>query len=110
MIFTETQLVGVYAISLKKREDERGFFARSWCQNEFEKMGLPSRIAQANISCNRKKHTLRGFHYQVPPYEEDKLLRCTRGAVYDVVIDLRPDSPSYKKSTSIVLSQSNHLM
>lgn len=95
MIFKETKLKGTYVIELEPLEDERGFFARSFCQKEFEEHGLNPRVVQCNISYNRKKGTLRGMHYQVAPYEEAKLVSCIRGAIYDVIIDLRPNSPTY---------------
>jgi dTDP-4-dehydrorhamnose 3,5-epimerase len=110
MIFTQTELPGAYLVDLEKREDERGFFARGWCQSEFRQHGLPDRVAQVNISYNRHKHTLRGFHYQVAPSQEDKLLRCTRGAVHDVMIDLRPDSPTYMRHINVELSATNYRM
>ena len=92
MKFTETNLKGAYLIELDKLQDERGFFARSFCQREFEEHGLNPRVVQCNVSYNLKKGTMRGMHYQVPPYEEAKLVRCTKGAIYDVIVDLRPDS------------------
>jgi dTDP-4-dehydrorhamnose 3,5-epimerase len=95
MIFTETELKGAYIIELEKLVDERGFFARSWCQREFESHGLNPRLVQCNISFNLKKGTLRGMHYQAAPYEEAKLVRCVRGSIYDVIIDIRPDSATY---------------
>ena len=95
MIFTETKLKGAYIVDLEKIEDERGFFARSWCQREFEAHGLNSRLVQCNISFNLKKGTLRGMHYQAAPYEETKLVRYVRGSIYDVMIDIRPDSATY---------------
>jgi len=95
MIFTETKLKGAHIIELELLEDERGFFARSFCQKEFEKHGLNSRIAQCNVSFNKKKGALRGMHYQVAPYQEAKLVSCIKGAIYDVIIDLRPDSSTY---------------
>lgn len=107
MIFLETILKDAYIIDLERREDERGFFARSWCRKEFENYGLSSEIAQCNISRNRKKGTLRGMHYQVKPYEEAKFVRCTRGALFDVIVDIRPDSPSYRKHIGVVLSEEN---
>jgi dTDP-4-dehydrorhamnose 3,5-epimerase len=110
MKFIQTEIPAVYIVSLEKREDERGFFARGWCQKEFDQQGLPTGVVQANISYNRHKHTLRGFHYQVAPSQEDKLLRCTRGAVHDVVLDLRPGSPTYKRHVSVVLTGANYLM
>lgn len=95
MKFIETKLKGAYIIELELIEDERGFFARSFCQKEFEEHGLNPCIAQCNISYNKKKGTLRGMHYQVAPHEEAKIVSCISGAIYDVVIDLRPDSPTY---------------
>ncbi len=91
MIFTETSLPGAYLVELERREDERGFFARYFCQREFTDLGLDPCVAQCNISYNHKKGILRGMHYQLPPYAEAKLVRCTRGAIYDVIVDLRRD-------------------
>ncbi len=110
MIFKETKLKGAYIIEIDPIVDERGFFARSFCAKEFEKYGLNPSIAQCNISYNEKKGTLRGMHYQVPPYEEAKLVRCTRGAIYDVIIDLRPDSSTFKQWVSIELTGNNRRM
>jgi len=107
MIFKETKLKGAIIIEIDRAEDERGFFARSFCSKEFEERGLNSRISQCNISYNEKKGTLRGMHYQVPPYEEAKLVRCTRGAIYDVIIDLRPDSLTFKKWIAVELTEEN---
>jgi dTDP-4-dehydrorhamnose 3,5-epimerase len=108
MIFSETAIKDAYIVELEKRADSRGFFARGWCQKEFVDHGLPGQLAQMNISYNRHKHTLRGFHYQVAPYEEDKLLRCVRGAVYDVLLDLRPNSPSFMTHIALELSGTNY--
>jgi dTDP-4-dehydrorhamnose 3,5-epimerase len=110
MYFTETEIPGAYVVELDKREDERGFFARGWCRNEFRQHGLAENVSQVNISYNRHRHTLRGFHYQVEPAREDKLLRCTRGAIHDVMIDLRPDSPTYMRHISLALSAENYKM
>jgi len=110
VIFTETRLKGAFLLELEKREDDRGFFARSWCRKEFEDHGLNGAIAQCNVSFNRVKGTLRGMHYQVAPFEEAKLVRCTAGAVYDVIIDLRPHSATYKQHVGEVLSAANHKM
>ena len=110
MIFTETKLQGAFILELDKREDDRGFFARSWCQKEFQAHHLNPRIVQCNISFNRVKGTLRGMHYQAAPLAEAKLVRCTAGALYDVIIDLRPDSPTYKQHVSEVLSAANYKM
>jgi dTDP-4-dehydrorhamnose 3,5-epimerase len=108
MVFTETCLAGAFFIDVERIEDERGFFARSWCRREFEAHGLKSEFVQGNISRNRARGTLRGMHYQVRPYEEAKLVRCSRGAVYDVIIDLRADSPSFLGHAGTVLSEDNH--
>jgi dTDP-4-dehydrorhamnose 3,5-epimerase len=104
MIFTETKLRGAYVIEIEKHEDERGFFARSWCQKEFEAHGLNPRLVQCNISFNNKKGTLRGMHYQAAPYEEAKLVRCVRGSIYDVIIDIRPDSATYCQWIAVELA------
>lgn len=108
MLFTETKLKGAFIIETEPREDERGFFARSWCENEFKEHGLNSRLVQCNISYNRKLGTLRGMHFQAGPFAESKLVRCTSGSIYDVVIDLRPDSTSYKQWLGIHLTAKNH--
>jgi dTDP-4-dehydrorhamnose 3,5-epimerase len=110
MLFTETILKGAYLIEPEKLEDERGFFARSFCVGEFEKHGLNPRSVQCNISYNIKKGTLRGMHYQKAPYAEAKLVRCTRGAIYDVIVDLRPASPCFKMNVGIRLDESNRKM
>ena len=108
MIFTETKLKGAFIINIEPREDERGFFARSWDEDELRKHGLNARLAQCNISFNKKRGTLRGMHYQVAPFAEAKLVRCTMGAIYDVIIDLRPDSPTFRQWISVELSAENH--
>jgi dTDP-4-dehydrorhamnose 3,5-epimerase len=110
MIFKETKLKGAYIIEIEPIEDERGFFARSFCAEAFEKYGLNPYIAQCNISYNEKKGTLRGMHYQVAPHAETKLVRCTRGAIYDVIIDLRQDSATYKQWIATELTMENHRM
>ncbi len=110
MIFTETNLRGVYVIEIEPISDQRGFFARTWCRKEFEKSGLGAGLVQANISFNEKAGTLRGMHYQVAPHEEAKLVRCTAGAIHDVVIDLRRDSATYKHHLGIELTAENHRM
>ena len=107
MIFTETKLKGAFIIDIEPSEDERGFFARSWCEDEFKKHGLNPRLVQCNISFNKKRGTLRGMHYQIAPFAEAKLVRCTMGAIYDVIIDLRNDSPTFKKWFSVELSAEN---
>jgi len=110
MIFRETPLKGAYLIELEKREDERGFFARSWCETEFKDHGLNPRIAQCNVSLNLKKGTLRGMHYQIKPFEESKLVRCTRGALYDLIVDIRRGSPTYRGHLGVELTQDNGMM
>jgi dTDP-4-dehydrorhamnose 3,5-epimerase len=110
MIFTETDLAGAFLVELEKREDERGFFARSWCQKEFSDHGLNARLVQCNISFNKRKGTLRGLHYQAAPHEEAKLVRCTRGALYDVIVDLRPKSPTFKRHFALELTPDNYRM
>lgn len=110
MIFTETPLLGAYVIDIEKHEDERGFFARSWCAREFSSIGLDSHLVQCNISFNTRKGTLRGLHYQLPPYGEVKLVRCTRGALYDVIVDLRADSPTFLKWFGVELTALNYRM
>jgi dTDP-4-dehydrorhamnose 3,5-epimerase len=104
MIFQETNLKGAFEIHLEPRADERGFFARSWCRNEFESHKLSSRLVQCNISFNSRKGTLRGMHYQVPPFAEAKVVRCTRGSIYDVIIDLRPESPTFREWVAFVVT------
>jgi dTDP-4-dehydrorhamnose 3,5-epimerase len=110
MIFTETELKGAFIIEPEKLQDHRGFFARAWCKNEFEAHGLNASREQSNISFNLKKCTLRGMHYQISPFEEVKLVRCTRGAIFDVIIDLRPDSPTFLKWFGIELNLDNYKM
>jgi dTDP-4-dehydrorhamnose 3,5-epimerase len=110
MIFRETKLPGVFEIHLEPKGDERGFFARSWCQREFDEHGLNLATVQCNVSFNEKKGTLRGLHYQAEPHPEAKLIRCTQGAIYDVVVDLRPGSVTFKRWVSVVLSASDRNM
>lgn len=110
MIFVETKLKGAFIVEPEKLEDERGFFARTFCQKEFEAHGLNPRLVQCSVSYNEKKGTLRGMHYQAFPYAEAKLVRCTRGAVYDVIVDLRYDSPTFKHWVAVELSAENHRM
>jgi dTDP-4-dehydrorhamnose 3,5-epimerase len=107
MLFTETKLKGAFIIDLENREDNRGFFARTFCAKEFEDHGLKPTVAQCNASFNHKKGTLRGMHYQVPPAAETKLIRCTRGAIYDVIVDMRPESPTYLSHIGVELSEDN---
>ena len=110
MQFHHTRLAGVVEISLDTMTDERGFFARSWCQQEFRARGLNSNLAQCNISFNIHKGTLRGMHYQVPAFPEAKLVRCTKGAIYDVVVDLRPGSSTFTQWIGVRLSAADHSM
>ena len=110
MIFRETKLKGAFVIEPEKHEDERGFFARSWCQKEFKVHGLNPNIVQANIALSLQKGTLRGMHYQIRPYQEAKLVRCIRGAVFDVIIDLRPNSITYCEWLGVELSAESHAM
>lgn len=110
MIFRETKLHGAFLIEPERLEDDRGFFARTFCQREFAEHGLNGRFVQCNVSFNKKKGTLRGMHYQAEPHAEVKLVRCVRGAVYDVIIDLRPESPTFKQWFATELSGSNRLM
>jgi dTDP-4-dehydrorhamnose 3,5-epimerase len=105
MKFCETRISGVFEICLELRPDERGFFARSWCQKEFADHGLNSKLVQCNISRNTRKGTLRGMHFQEAPFSETKIVRCTRGSVYDVVIDLRPDSKTFKNWIAVTLTE-----
>jgi dTDP-4-dehydrorhamnose 3,5-epimerase len=107
MIFQETGLPGCVVVELDRREDERGFFARAFCAREFEAHGLASGMVQANLSYNQRKGTVRGMHYQVPPACEPKFVRCIAGAVWDVVVDLRPDSATYRKHFGVELSAKN---
>lgn len=104
MTFQQTTLNGAFEIHLEPKADERGFFARTWCQKEFEAHGLDPRLVQCSVSFNGRKGTLRGMHYQTPPHAEAKLVRCTRGAIYDVVIDLRPESCTFKSWIAVVLT------
>jgi dTDP-4-dehydrorhamnose 3,5-epimerase len=108
MIFTETKLAGAFIIDIERREDDRGFFARTFCQHEFEEHGLRPVIAQANLASNKHKGTLRGMHFQFPPAGETKLVRCTRGAILDIIVDLRPESPTYLEHVEVELSADNY--
>jgi dTDP-4-dehydrorhamnose 3,5-epimerase len=110
MKFLETKLPGVFEICPELIHDQRGFFTRSWCQEEFRSRGLNWRLVQCNISGNLRKGTLRGMHYQAAPFPEAKLVRCTRGCIFDVALDLRQDSPRFKQWTAVVLSAENHRM
>ncbi len=110
MIFTETKLKGAFRIDLELRKDDRGYFARSFCQQEFEAHGLQKIVSQSNVSFNEKKGTLRGMHFQIAPKAEAKLVRCTRGALYDVIVDLRPESSTYCAWTAVELTADNGRM
>ena len=110
MIFKPTRLQGAFVVEPEKLEDGRGFFARNWCAREFEAQGLNPRLVQCNISLSKRKGTLRGIHYQAPPHAEAKLVRCTAGSIYDVIIDLRPESPTFEKYAAEVLTARNHKM
>jgi dTDP-4-dehydrorhamnose 3,5-epimerase len=110
MKFTETGLKRAFIIEPDRHEDERGFLARTWCQREFEAHGLNSRLVQGSISSNKKKATLRGMHYQLAPHQEAKLVRCTRGSIYDVIIDLRPGSDTFKQWLAVELTSENRKM
>jgi dTDP-4-dehydrorhamnose 3,5-epimerase len=107
VIFTETKLKGAFIIDLDRKVDERGFFARAFCQHEFRDHGLKPVIAQANLAHNAKKGTVRGMHFQYPPAAETKLVRCTRGAILDIIVDLRPESPTYLQHISVELNEDN---
>lgn len=110
IIFRETKLKGAFVIEPEKFEDERGFFARSFSDKEFEAHGINPRMVECNISFNKKKHTIRGMHFQSAPYAQAKLVRCTQGAIFDAMIDLRPDSPTYKQWIAEELTAKNRLM
>ena len=110
MIFSQTKLKGAFLIEPERKEDQRGFFARTWCQQEFEDHGLNSKLVQCSVSFNNKKGTLRGMHFQEVPFEETKLVRCTKGEIFDVIIDLRPNSETFKKYFSVILNEDNRLM
>lgn len=110
MIFTETALPGAFVIEPELFRDERGFFSLIWSEKEFAEHGLESRLVQCNVSFNLKKGTLRGMHYQLAPYTQAKLVWCLRGSIYDVIIDLRRDSPTFRKWVAVDLSASNRLM
>lgn len=110
MKFEKTSLKDAYIIDLEKRGDERGFFARTFCADEFKKHGLNTNFVQCNMSYSKDKYTLRGFHYQIDGAEEAKLIRCTKGAILDIIIDIRPDSPSYGQHISVELTEENHRM
>lgn len=107
MIFHETKLKGAFIVDLDKKDDDRGFFARAFCSREFEEHGLRPQVVQANMSYNHKKGAVRGMHYQVSPASEPKFIRCISGAIWDVIIDMRPDSPTYLQHIGVELSAEN---
>jgi len=108
MIIETTRLADARLIELEPRTDERGFFARTWCRRELAEQGLDTEIAQESLSYNQRAGTLRGLHFQKPPHEETKIVRCVRGAIFDVIVDLRPDSPTFKQWQGFELSAGNH--
>lgn len=110
MTFTETRVRGAFVIDLERRVDNRGFFARAWCEKEFAAHGLTPRVVQVNVSFNAHQGTVRGLHYQLAPHQEAKVVSCTRGAVYDVVLDLRPESPTYLRWDAAELTADKHRM
>jgi dTDP-4-dehydrorhamnose 3,5-epimerase len=107
VVFAELNLKGAFILELERREDARGFFARTFCQREFKQHGLKPAIAQANVAFNRRKGTVRGMHFQYPPHAETKLVRATRGAILDIIVDLRPESPTYLQHAAVELSADN---
>jgi dTDP-4-dehydrorhamnose 3,5-epimerase len=107
VIFEQTRLPGLFVVDLERREDERGYFARAWCANEFAEQGLTNRVVQANVSRNPRAGTLRGMHFQREPHAEAKLVRCTNGAIYDVAVDLRPGSETFKQWLGVELTAEN---
>jgi dTDP-4-dehydrorhamnose 3,5-epimerase len=107
--FVRTTLPGAFRVEMDRLEDDRGFFARSWCAREAEEQALNPRVAQCNVSFNRRRGTLRGMHFQAAPHEEAKLVRCTRGALFDVIVDLRSNSPTFRKWEAFELTEGNGL-
>ena len=110
MNFTATKLEGVFIIDLKRFEDQRGFFATSWSRREFEARGLNSNVVQCSLSLSHRRGTVRGMHWQAAPHAQAKLVRCTRGAMHDAVIDVRPESPTFKQWVAVELTDDNHRM
>jgi dTDP-4-dehydrorhamnose 3,5-epimerase len=108
MIFNETPLQGAFLIEIRKIGDERGFFGRSWCKKEMQEAGLNADIAQINTSLNSNKGTLRGLHYQIAPYQECKMIRCTKGAIFDMIVDIRPESPTFLHWYGVELTETDH--
>jgi dTDP-4-dehydrorhamnose 3,5-epimerase len=110
MIFEPLAVEGAFLVHPELREDERGFFARAWCEAEFAEQRLAATVAQCNISFNKARGTLRGLHFQAPPHAETKLVRCTRGAIFDVIVDLRDESPTRRCHAGLTLTADNHQM
>lgn len=110
MRLIETAVEGAFVIEIVRREDERGFFARTWCRREFEELGLDPALVQINVGFNLRAGTLRGMHFQRAPFDETKVVRCTRGSVFDVALDLRPGSPTYRRWAGVELSADHHRM
>ena len=110
MLFTEMAIKGVYLIGLERKEDHRGFFARAWCHQEFDTHGLNPSLVQVNVGFSRKKGTLRGMHFQRHPHQEAQLVRCTMGQIFDVAVDLRPNSPTYRQWVGAELTADNRAM
>ena len=110
MKYTETKILGAFIIEPEKMEDERGYFIRGWCKSQFDARGLASNFVQFNISSSKKAGTMRGLHYQIPPHQETKLIRCTKGALYDVIIDLRMKSPTYMQWLGVELRADTYKM
>lgn len=110
MIFVETALRGAFVIEPEPVEDSRGFFARTWCEREMREQGMETKLVQCSISFNKARGTLRGMHFQAPPCEETKIVRCTRGSIHDVILDLRQGSPTFKRHIEVTLSAANHRM
>jgi dTDP-4-dehydrorhamnose 3,5-epimerase len=110
MLFTETKLKGAYVIDIERKTDNRGFFARAWCRNEFAEHGLSTTVVQRNVALSTRRGTLRGLHFQIAPYQEVKIVRCTRGALLDVIVDLRPESPTYRQWIAVELNEDNYKM
>ena len=108
MRFTETEIKGAWILDAERIADERGFFARTWARDEFVAHGLNPDLAQCNVSYNHQKGTVRGMHWQAPPHAETKLVRCTQGAIYDVIVDIREHSPTYRQSVGVALTAENH--
>jgi dTDP-4-dehydrorhamnose 3,5-epimerase len=107
MKFTANKLAGVWVVEMERHADERGWFARTWCSEEFAQRGLNPQLSQCSASFNHHRGTLRGMHYQAPPHEEDKVVRCVRGAIFDVALDLRPSSPTFRQWTGVELTPEN---